>query len=227
MIPKIIWQTHEPDYNDLLPFQKDITNTWKNLNPGWNYKYVSAEERHKYIKKYDKELYKSYILCGGINQADIWRLVVTYVYGGFYADMDSVCTMPLDDMISKGYNNEDMICSPPSHQTSQGLINNSNFGAVKNSKILKIMIYKVIKQCKDITENGHFIFFKNPGVIVWHHFCNTAIENKNNINFQNTYFSHSRDYKKTFSPNFFVTYNDEKVFYSVLSKLNNWNIYSI
>ena len=29
MIPKIIWQTHENKYNNLLPFQKDITNQLK------------------------------------------------------------------------------------------------------------------------------------------------------------------------------------------------------
>jgi mannosyltransferase OCH1-like enzyme len=49
-VPKIIWQTHESKYNDLLPFQKDITNTWKNLNPGWEYRYINAEQRSLEVK---------------------------------------------------------------------------------------------------------------------------------------------------------------------------------
>ena len=226
MITKIIWQTHEKPYEDLEPFQKNVINNWKNLNPTWSHSYVSAEERHKYIKGYNEKLYESYILCSPINQADIWRLIMTYTYGGFYADMDSICIMPLDEVINENYNDEDMICSSPGFQADNEWINNSNFAAVRNSTILKLIIDKVILECEDITESENFDLFNNDGLIVWLKFCNTTLENKDSICFQDNYFSHSKDYKEAFDiGGCFVMYNKEEVTYEELSKLNNWIIY--
>jgi len=225
MITKIIWQTHEKPYEDLEPFQKNVINTWKNLNPSWSHSYVNAEERHKYIKGYNEKLYESYILCDGINQADIWRLIMTYTYGGVYADMDSVCTRPLDEVINENYNDEDMICSSPGFQTPVNSINNSNFAAVKNSIILKLIIDKVILECKTILDDERYTLFQNPGVLSWQHFCDTAVENKDNICFNESYFSHSKDYKEKFSGEQEVVYNGDKIIYSDLASLNGWPIY--
>ena len=226
MITKIIWQTHEKPYEELESFQKNVINTWKNLNPTWSHIYLNAEERHKYVKSYNEKLYESYILCDGINQADIWRLIMTYTYGGVYADMDSVCTMPLDEVINENYNDEDMICSSPGFQADNEWINNSNFAAVRNSTILKLIIDKVILECEDITESENFDLFNNDGLIVWLKFCNTTLENKDSICFQDNYFSHSKDYKEAFDiGGCFVMYNKEEVTYEELSKLNNWIIY--
>ena len=224
MIPKIIWQTHENKYEDLLPFQKNITNTWKNLNPGWQYNYVSAEERLRDIQEYDDFLYECYKLCSGINQADLWRLVALYKHGGFYADMDSVCTMSLDDVIVQNYNNQDMICSPPGFQRGPQFINNSNFAAVKNSKIVKIIIDKSIEECKKIIESKNFDVFVNPGAIVLTNFSNTAMKNKKDIFFQYKYFSHSRDYQSTFNKSYCIDYNGQTVLYSDIAKEKGWTI---
>jgi hypothetical protein len=225
MIPKIIWQTHEKPFEDLEPFQKNIANTWKNLNPGWEYRYVGSEEREKYIKDYNETLYKSYILSNGINQADLWRIIVTYKYGGFYADMDSVCTKPLDEIIKEKYKDEDMICSFPGFQTPQNLINNSNFATIKNSKIMISIIGKVILQCRTILDDKDYSLFKSPGVLVWHIFAKTSVGNKNSICFDDSYFSHSKDYKEEFNGNQEVLYNGDKVIYSNLANMNNWPIY--
>ncbi len=101
MIPKIIWQTHENKYNDLLPFQKNIINTWKNLNPKWEYRYVNAEERYLEVKQYGDIAFNYYINADKIHQADIWRFITIYKYGGFYADLDSICTQSIDDSLLK------------------------------------------------------------------------------------------------------------------------------
>ena len=202
MIPKIIWQTHEKPFDELEPFQKNIAQTWKGLNPGWKYVYADSKLREKHIKDYSESLYNSYIMCSGINQADIWRIIVTYEYGGFYADMDSICLKPLDEIINENYNNEDIVCSSPGFQTYTGGINNSNLGAIKNSKILKLIINKVQKRCNTILKNAdqHYLF-QCTGVIIWDLFCNTSIENKEFICFQDSYFSHSKDYKDSFDIN--------------------------
>ena len=139
MIPKIIWQTHQNKYNDLLPFQKDITNTWKNLNPEWEYRYVDAEERSLAVKEYSEILHKYYLLSDNLHQSDIWRLVAVYQNGGFYADMDSICIMSIEESLQGQYNNEELVCSPIGFQHYG--INSSNFGSIKNSKIILFSFY--------------------------------------------------------------------------------------
>lgn len=98
-IPKIIWQTHNYEYPDLPLYLKQISQTWKNLNPDWEYRYVSHTEREEIIKKYPI-LWKYYPTQDPVCQADMWRYVVTYEHGGVYADMDSICTKPLTYMLS-------------------------------------------------------------------------------------------------------------------------------
>jgi mannosyltransferase OCH1-like enzyme len=225
MIPKIIWQTHEKPYEDLKPFQKDVANTWKNLNPGWEYRYVESEEREQHIKDYNETLYKSYILSDGINQADLWRIVITYQYGGFYADMDSICRRPIDEMINEKYKGEDMISSSPGFQTPANWVNNSNFAVIKNSKIMKSIIDKATLECKTILDNEHHALFKNPGVLVWHHFCNTVVENRANVCFDESYFYHSKDYKKSLNLDYEILYNGNQMIYSDLVKMNKWAIH--
>ena len=81
-------------------------------------------------------------------------------------------------------------------------------------------------ECEDITESENFDLFNNDGLIVWLKFCNTTLENKDSICFQDNYFSHSKDYKEAFDiGGCFVMYNKEEVTYEELSKLNNWIIY--
>ena len=221
MIPKIIWQTHENKYEDLLPFQKNVTNTWKNLNPGWEYNYVSAEERSKEVQEYDDFLYECYKQCSGINQAEIWRVVVLYKYGGFYADMDSVCTMPLDSVISQNYNNKEIICSPPGFQMGLGHINNSNFASVKNGKIVQEILEEIVKAYKK--EKLDILGLK-PGNPCNGIFSRISIKNKNSIFFKDDYFVHSQDYKKDFNKHYYIRYNDQKVLYSDIAIEKSWTI---
>jgi len=134
MIPKIIWQTEEAEFENLLPFQKNIIGTWKNLNTDWEHRYADSKQREQHVKDYNDTLYKIYQISSGINRADMWRMVATYTHGGFYADMDSICTVPLNDVISQNYRDEDMISSSVGFQTIPKTINNSNFATIKNSK---------------------------------------------------------------------------------------------
>jgi hypothetical protein len=224
MIPKIIWQTHENKYKDLEPFQKNIVNTWKNLNPGWEYNYVTAEERHEHIKKYDNFLYECYKLSPAVNQTDIWRLIVIYEYGGFYADMDSVCTRPLDDIMLNCYNNEDMICSPIAYQHYG--VNNSNFAGLKNSKIIKLMLDKATEKCIKFKESDPVnILNSHIGQPCNGLFSSIALKNTNKICFNNEYFLHSLDYKVDFNKKYNIFYKQKKMFYLDLANENNWIIY--
>jgi hypothetical protein len=223
MIPKIIWQTHENKYNDLLPFQKNITNTWKNLNPGWEYRYVDGIERSSQVKDYDVLLHSFYLLLGKINQADIWRLVVIYQNGGIYADMDSVCINSITEAIRWNYKEEDMMCSSKGFQSNG--INNSNFGAVKNSKIIKLMLDSLIVEYSKYTlEELLSLQVGDPTNVL---FSKIAEENKEFIFFNSKYFDHKNEYKKRFDKDLEVTIDNEKIKYDLLCKNNDWPIYYI
>jgi hypothetical protein len=223
MIPKIIWQTHENKYNDLLPFQKNIINTWKNLNPGWEYKYIDAHERSLMVKEYSDFLHRYYMESDKLHQSDIWRLVAIYTYGGFYADMDSICVETIQDSIDKKYNGEDLVCSSIGFQHSG--INSSNFAGIKNSKIIKLIIDSLILQYSqaDLENVKHFEF----GFPENHTFSVIAQENKNLISFNNDYFSHASEYKTFFNSQVEVIFNKQKANYHNLCIENNWEIYSL
>jgi hypothetical protein len=223
MIPKIIWQTHENKYNDLLPFQKDITNTWKNLNPGWQYRYVDGIQRSSQVKEYSNFLHKYYLESDGQHQSDIWRLVAIYNYGGFYADMDSICIETIQDSIDRNYKGEEIVCSPIGFQHSG--INSSNFGAIKGSKIVKSIIDSLFLQYKDIRlEDVKTLSFGFPENYT---FSMIAKENKHLISFNSDYFSHASEYKTSFNSNVDVVFNKKNINYHLLCTNMNWPIYYI
>ncbi len=223
MIPKIIWQTHENEYNNLLPFQKDITNTWKNLNPGWEYKYVDGIERSRQVKEYSEFLHKYYLESDGQHQSDIWRLVAIYDNGGFYADMDSICIQSIDEALNEKYNGQEMVCSSIGFQHAG--INSSNFGSQKNSKIIKSIIDSLLEEYKNTNlnevKNFEFGFPEN------YTFSEIAQSNTESIHFNESYFSHASEYKTLFNSNFEVIFNSQKINYKTLCYNNNWPIYYI
>ena len=223
MIPKIIWQTHESNYEDLLPFQKDTINTWKNLNPQWEHRYVGSQERSTMVKNYSNFLYSYYLESSNQRQSDIWRLIAVYNNGGFYADMDSICIETIEDAIGKNYKGEDVICSPIGFQNSG--INNSNFGAIKNSKTIKSIIDSLVLEYKNIELTK--VKSLRPGDPENTIFSLIAQENKDLICFNKDYFLHSSGYKSLFNSNIMITFNKEKINYHKLCINMNWPIYYI
>jgi hypothetical protein len=225
MIPKIIWQTEEAEFENLLPFQKNIIGTWKNLNPDWEHRYADSKQREQDVKDYNDTLYKIYQISSGINRADMWRMVVTYTHGGFYADMDSICTVPLNDIISKYYEDEDMISSSVGFQTITKNINNSNFATIKNSKTMKSILDDAIVECEKMLANGSNLPNNIPGIPVWNCFSSNAIKNEYGICYIDNYFIHSKDFKDKFDQNYQVLYNNKLTSYLEFVKESNLPIY--
>ena len=138
-IPKIIWQTHNYIYEELPEYLKKVTRTWINLNPTWEYKYVNHIDRADFVKTEDSVLYKHYDKLSPMMQSDIWRYLVTYKYGGAYADMDSVCKVPLDYMLDTLNCDHDLLAASQTG-ASPFDYNNCNFVVGKKSKNLEIII---------------------------------------------------------------------------------------
>lgn len=141
MIPKIIFQTHEYDYDDLPKWFKETSMSWQNLNPDWGYVYHNQKQRSDYVRTQSPEMYRIYNEIHKPHQADLWRYLILRNEGGVYADMDSFCSTPLDYILSGLPENIDIVSTKTEKRNHT---NNSNFAAVKNSKILNECIEKII-----------------------------------------------------------------------------------
>jgi mannosyltransferase OCH1-like enzyme len=232
MIPKIIWQTHESRYEDLLPFQKNITSTWKILNPDWEYMYSDSKQRENDVKDFDKYMHSVYLTKKKTTQVDIWRCVMLYQNGGFYADMDSCCTSTLNSVVKECCNNKDMISSSPGFQTSKNnnFVNNSNFACIKNSKIMKLILEDVVKDHQKTLKSIENKTWKKPKKnedlwTVWNFFSNRVLENKNDVCYEDNYFIHSEDFKYNFDLRDKIFYNEKETTYLDLLIKKNFTIY--
>jgi len=167
MIPKIIYQTHELDRDKLPDFIQKNSESWIVMNPGYEYVYMNAEERRSFVEDRCPELKNFYNHFNDYEphlmfQADIWRYLIMYEFGGIYADMDSICISSFDNILEECKSYE-LIVHVPTDQdinvdwkTSNRktnldknyfakLINNANFAAIKKSITLKNLIDEVIK----------------------------------------------------------------------------------
>lgn len=102
MIPKSIFQTYKLPYEQLSQSVKDMTQTWKDKNPGYEYHYYSDEDIESFILNHYGEAWnKTYSsLKYPVMKADVFRILALYKFGGFYADLDTECVTPLDSVVS-------------------------------------------------------------------------------------------------------------------------------
>jgi hypothetical protein len=234
MIPKIIWQTHEWDYQDLPNNFKRAAMTWQNLNPDWEYRYANAAERAKQVESFSPELYLFYPFMDKPTQADIWRYIVVYENGGAYADMDSICVTPLDFVVDQMPKNLE-IAGPEANEDN--LFYNANFFAIKNSNLLEKMIegvlienhqlslYSIINASKS---NGGMsipeaVSFQLRNGLYW--YSSTLHLNIDRVWANYNGFIHmSSINESSWQPDYEVDYYGEPKKYLDLVKENNWSL---
>lgn len=198
MIPKIIWQTHEWEYNDLPEIFKINTQTWQILNPDWEYKYISGKERRSMVSAIAPELLGMYDSFDsnhrGLVQSDLWRVIAIYHYGGVYTDTDTVCISPLDSMLEI-YNDREMIVPTPfglfdlipnktsgpgSHSyipiniinNKKGYefrVNNGFFAGKRHNKILKEVIDSLKEKPQIVIDVYNHFCLKYPNLVAYDH----------------------------------------------------------
>jgi hypothetical protein len=245
MIPKIIWQTHEWEYEDLPIYFAKTSMTWINLNPEYRYVYVSGVERENFIKSEYPELYLYYKYWGKINkcyESDIWRYLVTNKRGGFYCDMDSVCIKPLNYALKNFKDSNQIITldvikasninnyTPYNDFTHLNIdpnitTNNSNFGSIPNSMIMKDIVYRMKTDAKKIILNEKSKFSVMPTGLKkelplftpWDHF-NLALSKNLDTRLIDNFAYHTEDFKKDFINKEIVDYYGEQIPYLDLIK---------
>lgn len=97
MIPKIVWQTYKDPYDSLTPYMYSAIETWKKLNPEYEYRYMDDKQAGEFVlQEFGQDWYDLFInLPVGVMRGDVWRYMIIYKYGGVYADLDTECLKPI------------------------------------------------------------------------------------------------------------------------------------
>jgi mannosyltransferase OCH1-like enzyme len=200
MIHKTVYQTHNYKFEDLPATLKKASETWIKLNPSWNYVFMDHDQREDFVKQEDLELYEIYKEVKPQIQADIWRYIITHKNGGVYADIDSVCIIPLDQILM-GYNDQDMVVFEDVKHVPPYFYN-SNYYAKKENQLLKDVI--------NTFKNSEYKYEYWTSMTTWNEVINNNLD-KVLIDF--SCFIHSKDFYEKFE-DFYINYYGEKMPYS-------------
>ena len=144
MIPKKIFQTFET--KDMPMGMSKACLSWQMKNPDWEYHFYDKHDRIKFIKEhFPIDVLNAYnTLIPGAFKADLWRYCVLFVYGGVYIDADTICEMPLDELIE---GNDHFIITRDDPMATKWL-GNAFIATIPNSPILKECIDRIVEKCK-------------------------------------------------------------------------------
>lgn len=71
--------------------------SWQSLNPDYEYRFYTDEDMHRLVTEDHPELVPLWQRMSGVLRADLFRYLVLFEYGGYYADIDVTCDTPIDD----------------------------------------------------------------------------------------------------------------------------------
>jgi len=96
--PKNIFQTHKSyDYINSKPKVLNAMHSWMKYSYKFNYQFYTNEMCEEFIKNnFDDRVYEAYMKLPNnvpVMKADLWRYCIVYIYGGIYADSDTICLM--------------------------------------------------------------------------------------------------------------------------------------
>ncbi|MBK1884284.1 hypothetical protein JIN85_17830 [Luteolibacter pohnpeiensis] len=101
-VPKILWQSYKSI--DRLPVESlPCIDSWLRLNPGWSYYFCSDEDIEAFFRHYHGGSFLSLFeaMPLAVMKADLWRYAVLEEFGGFYADIDTICYFSLEDWLDR------------------------------------------------------------------------------------------------------------------------------
>lgn len=116
MIPKIVhisWINQEILKSE-HPFAKNTVQKLIELSPQWDVQISNDEEIDEYlysnIEKSDYDLLQNSHV---VEKSDVWRLIKLYKEGGLYTDVDRLCNISIDSLIT-----ENAMCVLPTYLDS-------------------------------------------------------------------------------------------------------------
>ncbi len=162
MIPKRIWQTYKT--KSLPRVAKPCVQTWKRLNPAWTYQLADDREIERLVAEHlGKDALKIFLgFPLPVMKADLWRYAILHKWGGTYADIDTVCNVPIKNWSTGG---KGLIASV---ENASGIhFCQWTISAVPAHPLLSQVIELVLRRAKDgiNTDYEHFVHYHTgPGV---------------------------------------------------------------
>ena len=99
MIPKIIHQTWR---DHILPVPSELPDSWKEINPDWDYRFWTDTDLLDFVSSFYPELLELYTSYPSpVQRADLARYLLLDQFGGIYADIDTRCVGPLDAIVNE------------------------------------------------------------------------------------------------------------------------------
>lgn len=175
MIPKIIWQTYKDQFDQLQPYMVDAINTWRNLNPDFEYRYMDDTQAAEFVlNEYGQEWHDIFVnLPVGVMRGDLWRYMIIYKYGGVYADLDTECINPISNWLNEEY--EMIVCPETDIHFCQW-----TFAASAGHPILKSVLDTIKERLLNpLYGSPHFVH-THTGPAIWTEGINKALEFKFN-----------------------------------------------
>ena len=103
VIPKLIVQTARYSQNKIPPKMREAMDSFKTLNPGFEYYYLDDNAVNIFFLKYygsESEEYWAFCnLVPGAFKADLFRYCFLYIFGGFYTDSDMVALTSFENVV--------------------------------------------------------------------------------------------------------------------------------
>lgn len=98
-IPKIIHQIWSGVKEPLPPFFEELSKTWKNCHPNWQYEFWDNTRMNSFIQEYYPQYWEKYNQFPyNVQRWDSVRYLILDTIGGLYVDFDSECLKPHDDL---------------------------------------------------------------------------------------------------------------------------------
>ena len=140
IIPKIVHQTWKS--NNVPEKCKEWVKSWKEKNPGWDYRLWTDEDNRNLIKEYFPRFLRIYdSFHKPIYRADIARYCIIYIHGGVYADLDFECLKPMEELV------KDDKCffglEPKEHWKGKNVVCNAIFGSTPNNPLFVYVILPI------------------------------------------------------------------------------------
>lgn len=104
-LPKLIHQTWKT-LNVPIVVQRHV-NSWKRLNPEYEYRLWTDDEIDVYMIHRHPELTRAWTIMNHIEKADTFRYAILFDQGGIYADVDVTCVKSIKQW-SKGIDNVEL-----------------------------------------------------------------------------------------------------------------------
>lgn len=92
------WRNHDiPEHI----YPKVWRDSWRDLNPGWEYKFWTDEDNERLVADHYPEFLKFYrSIDRGVIRSDVARVLYLHRHGGLYVDMDFICLKPMEPLIA-------------------------------------------------------------------------------------------------------------------------------